>query len=298
MDIEQLRNFLVVAKRQHFSKAAEEICLSQSSLSKQIDRLEKEFNVKFFDRTTRNVRLTPVGKEFCTYARNIISEVDRTQRQMQEYTDMERGSIVLGSVPIISHLGLTSLIVAFQKAYPGIELRLREAESKTLVQQRQDLGIEAAFITLSPEADLNRLFDLYPLIEDELVLVTWRFHPLTNKRIISLSEASQEKYIFATRNSVAHDICSDACMKAGFDPLVVHESSYWDTISGLVSAGLGVSLVTSRVASSLSERYDIELIRLKEKINVTLALAILKDLNTVRCVRTFREFTLDWMSRI
>lgn len=295
MDIEQLKNFLIVAKYQHFSKAAEEICLSQSSLSKQIEKLEKEFSVKFFDRTTRNVRLTPAGKEFCNYARNIISEVDRAQRQMREYMDMERGSIVLGLLPIISHLGLTSLIVAFQKAYPGIELKLREAESKTLVQWCKELEIDAAFIPLTNDIELDRLFDLYPLLEDNLILITCKFHPLANNCIISLIDASQEKFIFMPRNSIAHTICMDACIRAGFEPQIVHESSNWDTISGLVSAGMGVSLVTSSVAGSLPECHDIAHIRLKEKFNATIALIIRKDLNAVRCMRTFTNFTLDWI---
>lgn len=295
MDIEQLKNFLVTAKYEHFSKAAEEICLSQSSLSKQIEKLEDEFKVKFFDRTTRNVRLTAAGKEFCIYARNIINETEKAHRQMREYMDMERGSIVLGLLPIISHLGLSSLIVAFQKAYPGIELQLREAESKTLVQWGKALEIDAAFVPITDDAELPRLFDTYPLFEDKLILITCKFHPLANKHIISLSEAANEKFIFMPRNSIANNICTEACIKSGFKPQIVHESSYWDTISGLVSAGLGVSLVTSSVANSLPNRRDIERIRLKETFDTTIALIIRKDLSSVRCMHAFVNFTLEWV---
>jgi len=147
MDIEHFRSFLALAKHQHFSNAADEIHLSQSSLSKQIEKLEKEFSVKLFNRTTRTVRLTPAGKEFLTHARNIVDEFDLTRRNMQEYSGMERGQIILGTIPIISYLGLTSLIASFQRTYPGIELKIKEAESKTLLQWRHDLKIDVAFIT-------------------------------------------------------------------------------------------------------------------------------------------------------
>ncbi|TWH49275.1 LysR family transcriptional regulator [Sporomusa sp. KB1] len=294
MDIEQLKNFLILAKLLHFSKAAEEICLSQSSLSKQVDKLEQEFNVKFFDRTTRIVRLTPAGKEFCKYAMNIVDEVDKAKKQMREYTEMEQGSIILGSFPIISHLGLTSLIVDFHKAYPNIELKLREAESKTLLQLGKDREIDAAFIPIGNYTDDDCFFDFYPLIEDNLMLMTCKFHPLGNNHLISLSEASKEKFIFMTRNAFAHDICINACKRAGFEPKIVHESNNWDTISGLVGAGLGISLVTLQVANAISERHNTEFIRLKEKFNVTIALAIPKDVNTVRSVSAFKNFVFDW----
>lgn len=89
----------------------------------------------------------------------------------------------------------------------------------------------------------------------------------------------------------------DACIKSGFEPQIVHESSHWDTISGLVSAGLGVALVTSSVANSLPDRCDIEQIALREKFNATIALIIRKDLNAVRCMNTFTNFTLDWIKK-
>lgn len=297
MNIEQLQYVVALAKHQHFSKAAEEVYLSQSSLSKQINKLEKELCVKLFDRTTRTVQLTMAGQSFLRHAKQILYEIEAAQQDIQEYTGIERGKIVLGTIPVISYFGLTSLITAFHKMYPGIELKIKEAESKTLLNLRRSREIDIAIITQKEDADFFNSFVLYPLVNDELVLVTEKFHPLSTKGgTIKLAAAADERYIFMTPNSWSYNLCSTACNTAGFEPKIVHESSYLDTTAGLISAGLGVSLLSLRVASILSERYPLELIRLENPPKITIALGIPPELRTVRCIRAFEKFALEWTS--
>ena len=299
MDFEQLENFLVVAKYQHFSKAAEEICLSQSSLSKQIDRLEKEFCVKFFTRTTRRVHLTAAGREFCQYARNILNERERTKQQMRKYTALEEGCIILGSSsPLTNLLNLPAFMIAFQREYPGIELQLRESGSKNLLEWSRNSAIDAAILPVMEKEVLVRKFDLYPLLTDKLVIIAGKNHPLRQKKCISLAEVAKEKFIFMDRNSFAHAICLAACQQAGFEPEVIHESGYLDTIAGLVEGGLGISLVNSRIAVDLAAYHAMEVLRLKDACDVEVALLIRKDLRHIECIKCFTAFLLNWQKGI
>ncbi|WP_047155034.1 LysR family transcriptional regulator [Aneurinibacillus tyrosinisolvens] len=294
MNFEQLKYVMAIVKHQHLTNASYEVSISQSSLSKYLIKLEKELGgVQLFDRTTRNVRLTAAGQEFSEYASRIIAEYENMMSAMKKFTSVERGNLSVGTIPVYSSRGLISLFASFQKKYPEIQLEIKEKMTNELIDLVKKSKLDMAFIALPINTNALNSLTTYPMIEDELVLISPKLHPLAKKRRISLFEAANENFISMNRASFLYQICVDACKEAGFTPRITYESRQIDIIVGLVSEGLGVSLVTSREAQYFVQA-NIALIRLETIIRHTTALAINNRSNHSNAMKAFVRHSLEW----
>ena len=294
MNLEQLKYVMAIVKHQHLTNASYEVSISQSSLSKYLKKVEEELGgVQLFDRTTRNVKLTAAGQEFSKYASRIIAEYENMMSAMEEFTSLERGGLSVGTIPVYSSRGLISLFTSFQKKYPGIQLEIKEKLTNELIDLLKKSELDIAIIALPFDMDPLNTFTTYPMIEDEVVLITHKSHPFAKRRSINLSEAADENFIFINHASTLYQICIDACKEAGFTPKITYESSQIDMVAGLVEEGLGVSLITLREAES-SVQSNIAIVRLETTIKHTTALAIRSRLNHSNAMKAFVKHSLEW----
>lgn len=93
MELRQLRYFMEVAEREHVSEAADHLHVAQSAISRQIANLEEELNVTLFEREGRNIKLTPIGKEFLIHVKTAMKAIDYAKEQIDEYLDPHRGTV-------------------------------------------------------------------------------------------------------------------------------------------------------------------------------------------------------------
>ncbi|MBT2654578.1 LysR family transcriptional regulator [Bacillus sp. ISL-18] len=294
MNIEQLKYVMAIVKHQHLTNASYEVSISQSSLSKYLIKLEKELGgVQLFDRTTRTVKLTAAGQEFAKYANRILDEYDHLLNEMRTFTHGERGVLSVGTIPVYSSRGLISLFASFQKKYPEIQLDITEKMSSELIGLLKKAELDMAFIALPENFEKLEAFSAYPMIKDEVVLITQKGHPYASRKAISLSEVKNEPFILMNQASTLFQICIDACKKAGFTPDITHESSQIDIIVGLVAEGLGVSLITSKEAEYFSTA-NISLIRLEKSITHTTALVVSNRMKRSNAMKAFLNHAQDW----
>lgn len=291
MDIYQLEYFLAVARYQHFSHAADEICVSQSTLSHQINKLEDELDVKLFKRTTRSVYLTPAGNEFLTYATRITNEINRAKMVMRQYLTAERGKIVIGAIPTIGLLKLTTVIASFQKIHTNINIDIQEDFSGRLLEMLLSSEIDVALMTPPHDLDIYSNINFYPLITDEIVLTVCTDNPLSANKTIHLNDAKNENYIIMIPNNGLRAIALEACRNAGFEPKVVFQSRQVETVIGLVSEGLGVALITSRIARFLKNP-NFNIIKIHDAPKRVTALAVCKQNYTSPTIHQFCSFIL------
>ncbi len=287
MEIHQLEYVLAVEKYLNFSLAADEICVSQPTLSHQIKKLEAELGVELFIRTTRSVQLTPAGQEFMLYAKRILSEIQKARNAMYEHTNLLKGNIKVGAISNITYMGIIPVIAAFQRTYPGINMQLYEANSDELLKKMNTYEIDAAFITYPYAPEFN--FDFYPLINDKLVLFTYRTHHLVNRDIIQLSELAQEKFLIVKSSFGLRNLLIQACRDAGFEPNIIFESEHLETIKGLIEEEMGVALFSYRVAASLSTP-STAIVGIDTSVRRITGLAVSK--NCLVSTKAFRDFVL------
>lgn len=166
MEIHQLRYVLAVAHTCSFSLAAEKCFVSQSTLSQQISKLEKELQVKLFSRNTRSVTLTEAGSEFVQQASGIMLAFDKLEQSMLGYNGLLKGTLNLGAITSLEKIDFSNMIAIFFALHPNLHLNIMHGGSYELIDALRARTIDLAFCSLAhPEQYPDISFE--PLGHDE-----------------------------------------------------------------------------------------------------------------------------------
>jgi LysR family transcriptional activator of glutamate synthase operon len=293
MEITHLKYFLTLAKYKHFTQAADELCISQSSLSKHIKALENELGTQLIDRSTRNLRLTAFGEEFYQFCSKVLEDYSEMNLKLKEHLAQEKQYIKIGAVPVMNQHGITTLIAAFQKNFPNMHVEIIQRKTKELITLLKNGELDVAFFVSDSVTTYD--FDTYPIMYDELVLITNKRHPLTAHKYLTFSQISNEDFVFFDPASGIHEISVASCRQAGFEPNIVHVCTQIDTMLELVAEGLGVSLLMEKTVSYFNNP-RIRILHFKNPIMGSTVLAVPKSKKHSLSVSTFKNFTIDWIN--
>jgi DNA-binding transcriptional LysR family regulator len=235
-----LRYFVVAARHEHLGRAAEQLGLSQPTLSRAISRLEKEWNVRLFERSGRRMRLNSVGRMLLIRAERILGELDDARRELSESKAKARQLISIGFLATFGVRLIPDLIRRFKAQSAGAEFRLLQGPFP-LLHDRLVAG-EIDLCLSSPRfVDMN--IDWRPLFEEELVIILPRNHRLASRAQIDLSEIAREAVVAMKSGYGLRMYLDDLCREAGFAPQIAFEGEEVTTLHGLVGAGFGVAMV-------------------------------------------------------
>lgn len=244
MELRHLRYFAMVAETCHFGRAAERLHVAQPALSQAIRQLEAELGVPLFERTTRQVTLTPAGEYFLTQSRRVFEALEAGIRGVHKIADGRLGLVRLGltGTAAFSHLPRIARLVKAE--LPGIALEihadlLTPAQCDGLRDGSLDLGV------LRPPATGEGI-DVRVLETEPLVLAVAAGHPLAREAAVPLSALRAVDFVmYAARDSVVNEAVLRACRDAGFVPHQVQAAPGTAVLLALVAAGLGVAVVPS-----------------------------------------------------
>ncbi len=245
METHQLRYFLAVAQAGSFTQAARQCNVSQPSLSIQIAKLEEELGGPLFERIRKGGRLTARGETFLPRAKTILEQMESAREDAKALSGLTLGRVSLGCMPTTGAHLLPPILIAFRKAYPKIQVQLKEESSPDLARDLEQGEIELA---LMDEAGLRPGLDHQTILSEELLLALPAKHPLAGKKALSLKQAAEEPFILMKSGHGFRQITLDLYRKAGLEPRVVFESGGIETVQALVAVGLGISLVPQMVA--------------------------------------------------
>jgi DNA-binding transcriptional LysR family regulator len=248
MDLRQLRCFEAVARHSHFTRASEELSLSQSSVSHHIRQLEASLGVELFVRTSRTVRLTRAGEALLPRAEQIVAGFDAAESEMQQFTGLMRGRMVLGTMRALGTIRLPELLRSFCDRYPGIDVVMREATSDRMLEMLTSGELDAAFIQL-PDAPSSGLVTELLHVE-EFALVIGPDHRFAGRDEVPLADLAGDDWIVFTRGTGIDSALRSACAAAGFEPHAKFESSALQTVRALAAAGLGVAMLPRSFAEA------------------------------------------------
>jgi DNA-binding transcriptional LysR family regulator len=285
MDITQVQYVLAVAATGSFSAAADELYISQSSLSKQIMALEKELGVALFDRSKRQIALTPAGAVFLEHARTI----DAAQRAL--LADLARFKAApmlrIVAIPVIAQYGITDHVARFRSAHPDIDLVLDEREASAILPALANQQYDLAFLRnnyLDPAAYVT-----HPVAHDRMVVVVARTHRLAGRASLALAELANENHIMFDRGTVVHELAVDACRAAGFEPRIFYASLRVESVLGLVASNAGVALMMAQLVA-YHRHPEVVAIPLDEGIESDIVLAAVRGRKLPHTARLFMEF--------
>ncbi len=248
MDTHTLQAFVAVAQSQSFSKAAEQLFLTQSAISKRIAQLEEQLNSRLFDRISRQVSLTESGKALLPRAQAILLELDDARRAISNLSGEVTGTLSLAASHHISLHRLPPLLRQFSREYPKVKLDLRFEESEVAYEGVLRGDLELALITLAPVPDRN--IQCETIWTDRLQYTVARDHPLAQQRSVTLAELTHYPAILPGANTFTRQLVESLFARNALDLNVSMSTNYLDTVRMMVSIGLGWSLLPETLIGS------------------------------------------------
>lgn len=285
MEIRQVQYALAVANFGSYSSAAEELFISQSSLSKQIIALEHELGFPIFDRTHRKIALTPSGETFLNHAEKIDAAYRAMLADLRECKISPALSIV--AIPVIAQYGITSLVAMFRSRYPEVALTLEEREAGAILPLLNNHQYDLAFVRdnfLDPAA-----YCLHQIAADRLQVVVSRRHRYANQPHLSLHEIADENFILFDKGTVVHELAVDACRATGFEPRIFYASLRVESILGMVASNVGITLMMEKVAA-YHQHPDVVIIPLREEVQSRIVLIAPRSRPLGRTAKSFMDF--------
>ncbi|MFE0625476.1 LysR family transcriptional regulator [Streptomyces sp. NPDC058864] len=236
----RLAQFAAVARHEHVTRAARELGVPQSTLSRAMVRLELDLGVTLFARQGRTVSLTPAGHGFLASVERALGEVERSAESVRADADPQSGRVAFGFLHTLGPETVPALLRAFRADHPRIRFQLVQNYGEAMLA-----GLRAGELDLcltSPVPDAPDLV-VRRLDEQRLRLVVPADHRLASRRRVRLAEASGELFVSLEAGYGLRRITDALCAEAGFTPRVAFEGEEAETLRGLVAAGLGVPLL-------------------------------------------------------
>jgi len=292
VELRQLYYFVKVARKQHVTRASEELHVAQSAVSRQIHQLEEELGVPLFAQKGRNVQLTPVGRMFLGRVEAILADLDRAVQEIREFLDPERGEVRIGFPHSLGISMLPTAIAAFRKEHPNVRFRLRQGTYSSLIRDVIQGDVDLAFVSPFPENHDRVVGEL--LLTEELYAVLPPQHPLAGRSEIRLDELRDEPFVMFSEMYSLRGIVLDACRKAGFVPNVGFEGEETDTIRSLVAAGMGVSLLPEMALVETGPLMPAKVKLSEPRVTRTIGIVRRKGEKLPIAAEMFRRFTIDF----
>jgi DNA-binding transcriptional LysR family regulator len=249
MTLEQLRIFVAVAEKQHVTRAAGELNLTQSATSAAIAALEARYGLKLFDRIGRGIALTQTGRDFLVEARAVLARAKDATQVLNDLAGLKRGSLSIATSQTVGNYWLPRRIQAFRATYPGVELRIAisntEQVARMVIEGSADLGF------IEGEVD-ESLLTAKKIDGDALILVVGARHPWVNRAKVSAKDLPTTTWVLRERGSGTRSMFEAALRQHGLklsDLQVTLELPSNEAVRSAVEAGDAATAVSDLVAA-------------------------------------------------
>ncbi|WP_030057091.1 MULTISPECIES: LysR family transcriptional regulator [Streptomyces] len=251
MEMHQLRYFAAVVDEGSFTAAAGRLHVSQSGISTQVAKLEKELGQQLLDRTGRRVRLTPAGEAVLPLAKSALTTLDAIRHTAAEFADAVRGRVRLGMIMGCSIPPFLDVVADLGRTHPGIELSLHEGHSDLLQAQVRSGDLDLALIGFAGEAGPGLDVDI--VVDERIVAVVPAGHPL-DRETLKLADLRTEKILCLSPGTGLRAAYEDSCRRLGLDPRVDIDASSPLAVLRLAERGAGVAVLSASSAEGAGLR--------------------------------------------
>lgn len=291
MEIRSLEVFLSVARNLNFTRAGEEINLSQPSVSVRIRQLETELGVKLFEQLGKRVALTEAGSLLIPHAQRVIGAVEDATHAIDELQGLERGSLRIGASTTPGMYLIPTTIARFKARYPKIEIHLGIKDTRQVedgvVRNEFDFGFVGGHLA-------GEEVDAQPWLTDQLVLVVAPAHALARKKSVKLQDLSKEKFILREPGSATRATITSHLLRSNLTVEPIMEMENPESVKKAVQSGLGIAFISLFAVETELKAKSLAAVVVRG-IDITRELKIVhrKDKHLSRAARTFIEMARD-----
>jgi DNA-binding transcriptional LysR family regulator len=240
MNIRNMRIVECVARHQSFSRAAEEICLSNAAVSAAVTKAEEDIGLPLFDRSTRHVRLTPLGERFMPRVRLLIRDYDDLMRDVAQSVKRRGGRVRVGCLASVAVRIMPEALARCRRAYPDVEVEIRDAAARAVYEEVSAAVTDFAIVgRFEPRSELE--FD--SMLRDPMVLICPADSPLARRDHVGIDQLGSHPFIMMSRETAVRAVLSE-CAALAMDRLHIRqEVTQLSSVLGMVEEGLGISIV-------------------------------------------------------
>lgn len=290
MELRQLEYFKMVSQFNNITRAAEQLHVSQPSVTTAIQKLEDELGVPLFDRSKKRLALTIEGQTFLRRIEAVLQGLQDAVLEMNDYKEFQRGSIKLGIPPMIGSYLFPHIFVTFQKQFPNLHISVTEGGSLSLIRSLEKGNLDVAIVIMSP---VPSVLNTLPISTRQILLCLPPEHPFTYRDRVPFPELKDQPLILLKEDYSHRRIIFEECEKYGFEPNVVLSSSQIETIKGLVANGVGSTFLLDVIAHKTPNLVCKPML---DPLEIKIAIMWHKDKYFSKASRAFVEFVTDYFS--
>lgn len=244
-NLQALKYFEAVARHEHFTKAANELYVSQPTLSKNIDALEKEISVALFEKRGRNMYLTPYGKMLRDYVQRGIGEIDKGVEMIQSISNEKSGMISIATIHSKGSFKLPQYVKGFCDKHPDIRFKYSQKSTRKILDELLSGDVEIGFCSNYDESEEYNSLHREEILTEELCLIVHKDHPMANREFVAFDELLEEEWIGYSDDTgmsrAIKDVIGDGEISQNLR--FAYLASEGSAVIELVQAGLGISII-------------------------------------------------------
>ena len=238
--LHQLKVFETVARLTSITRAAEELSLTQPTVSMQIKQLTQNIGIPLFEQIGKKLYLTQAGQELLITCREIFNELSRFEMKITDFQGLKQGKLKLATITTTKYF-MPRAIAPFYQLYPGIDIAL-EITNHERVLERLSENLDDLYIISKIPDRLDVV--LHPFLENPLVVIAHKSHPLAQEKNIPISKLQNEAFIMRERGSDTRDAVEQLLAKHGVSVKVRLELGGNEAIKQAIGVGLGISVLS------------------------------------------------------
>ena len=246
-ELRHIRAFLKIAETRNFTRAANDLHVSQSALTVQVQQLEESLGVRLFDRNKRGVTLTAAGKDVFGPLQRLFNDAQTIVEHARDLSSASTGFVSIAALPTVCAGPLPELIRSFLESHPGIRVQISDVIAERVREAVLKREVDIGIATLQGrDAELRST----PLFQDRLVVFAPPGHPLSEKHTVTLREASAHGLILPGRASSVREAVEAIAHRERLLLDIRHETNFMPTALGFVRANLGIAILPETAAGT------------------------------------------------
>ena len=270
MNTKQIQYALALSEKRNFSQVAEQLGISQPALSKQIQHLETELQVKLFDRNHNPLALTPAGEFFVRRARELVYQEEQLCKALAQFRSGDSGRLVIGVTPFRSLYLMPELVKKIRSRYPGVRISLHEVNSAQLRKDAAEGKCDLAVVNLPVD---TALLDVTPLEPDILVLAIHKTMagglPVAENGknpTVDFSQLRDLPFVVLSPGQELRNLFDGLCTQAGFHPTIAAEVIGVSSALAMAQAGVGAAVLPLQFVHSQNLNDNLSLYVVKNSL--------------------------------
>jgi DNA-binding transcriptional LysR family regulator len=281
VELRHLEYFVAVAAELNFSRAAQRIHVVQSALSASVGRLEKELGVELFDRSKRQIALTPAGHVFLEHAREVMQTAHRARTAVDAFRDQLTGTVTVGALMSWGTLNLPAALEEFRRSNPLVTVQLRQSVTGSAghLTAIADGRMDLAFVSSTSPG--SSLVSLRELMREPMVFVCEPSHPLADRRTVNLADLAGHDFIQFPPGWGIRQRLDKGFAAAGVEPVSAYEVADYAITAELIRHRLAATVIPVSVANRFP---DLRTVALTPAMTWTLSIASAVSQETNRAI--------------